>query len=244
MTTHRLFAGFLALVAALGAAGSHGQNLVTNGDFEAGLTGWTTWAAPPSTFWDGSWIHSNDCDIWVPTNGCPYEGTTSHAQKKGSGAGNAHGGIYQTLSVTAGETYEVNGYWSGGVRANLDGNNGTWWEVVVYDGTPTDAEIDAGFGADDTLIAKRESNNLASGAVFQFQWEPFSGTFTAPSDTVTLAFKTGSFYTLEAAGYHDAVTVTAASAAPVPALPVPLLALLALAVAALAARGGRARRGG
>ncbi len=232
--THTRFVALLCFLL-LGLAQSvQSQNLVSNGDFEAGLTGWNTWTAPPSGFWNDVWIHSNDCDIWVPTNGCPFAGAISHAQKKGSGSGNAHGGLTQTLSVTPGQAYTVSGFWSGGVAGNVDGNNGTWWEVVIYDGTPTEAAIDSGLGANDILIAKREVNNLGNNEVFQFQWEPFSGTFVAPSSTVTLVFKTGSFFTFAAAGYHDNVSV--APVAAVPAMSVWMLMLMALGLVAAVVR--------
>jgi hypothetical protein len=233
---NRSVAFLLACVACVFSSTGQAQNLLTNGDFESGLTGWTVWSAPATSFWNGTWEHSNDCDIWVPTSGCPLAGAESHTQKKGSGAGNAHGGITQSLAVTPGQTYAVSGLWSGGVTANLDGDNGTWWEVVVYDGSPSDAEIDAGIGADDTLIAKREVNDLASNAVFQFQAETFSGEFTARSSQVTLAFKTGSFYTLDAAAYHDAVSITAVQAEAVPLFSPGALALLILSFAALLMR--------
>ena len=193
------------------------QDLVNNGNFEAGLAGWTEWAAAPNNFWNGVWIQSNDCDIWVPTNGCPFAGTTSHAQKKGSGAGNAHGGLTQVLAVESGRTYDVSGQWSGGVTGNLAGNNGTWWEIAVYEGLVDNATIDAGLRPQDTLISKREVNNLGNQEVFQFQWEAFSGSFTAQSNTVTLVLKTGSFYTADAAAYHDDIEVIAQPlAAPIP----------------------------
>lgn len=202
------------------------QNLVSNGDFEAGLADWNEWAAAPNSFWDGVWIQSNDCNIWVPTNGCPFAGATSHAQKKGSGAGNAHGGLTQVLSVQPGRSYDVSGQWSGGVTGNVDGNNGSWWEVVIYDGLVDDATIDAGLRQQDTLISKREINNLANQGVFQFQWETFSGSFTAQSDTVTLVLKAGSFYTLDAAAYHDDIEVVAQA----PTAPIPVNSFAALAL--------------
>lgn len=233
MSPVKLIAPLCLFLLAL-AQSAQAQNLVANGDFEAGLADWTTWSAPPSTFWDDVWIHSNDCDIWVPTNGCPFAGAISHAQKKGSGSGNAHGGLTQVLSVTPGQTYAVSGVWSGGVAGNVAGNNGTWWEIVIYDGTPTDAEIDSGIGAADTLIAKREINNLGNNEVFQFQWEPFNRTFVAPSDTVTLVLKTGSFFTFAAAGYHDNLSVEAVPVAPVPVTPIWALLLLAMALVGVA----------
>ncbi len=210
----------------LAAVPVNAQNLLSNGDFEAGLTGWTIWSAPVG-FWDDNWLHTNDCDIWVPTNGCPYAGTTSHAQKKGSGSGNTLGGIYQTISVVAGQTYQVSGQWSGGVHANTTGN-GTFWRVEVYDGVPTEAQMDAGPTPQDTLIALKEENDLPPGSNSQFQWESFAGSFTAPSDTVTLVLKAGSYYTFEAAAYHDNLVVEELGPpAPVPALPLAALGALA-----------------
>lgn len=209
------------------------QNAVQNGDFENGLTGWSIWSAPPG-FWSDSWIHSNDCDIWVPTNGCPLAGGVSHAQKKGNDAPNAHGGIYQVIAVVPGNHYRVGGNWSGGVTGNVAGNNGTWWEVVVYDGIVDDATIDAGLRPQDVLIAKREVSNLGNGEPFQFQWESFDGGFTAQSNSVTLAFKVGSFSTFEAAGYHDEISVEAVPALPIPTLSSLWLLLLAVLLPAVA----------
>lgn len=219
------------------------QNLVSNGDFEAGLTDWNPWAAPANSFWNGVWLRLNDCDIWVPTNGCPFEGSTSHSQKKGSDAGNAHGGLTQVISVEPGKTYDVSGQWSGGVRGNLDGSNGSWWEINIFEGLVDDATIDTGLRPQDTLIAKIEANNLGSTEVFQYQWQEFSGSFTAESDTVTLVLKAGSFFTLEAAAYHDNIQVIEQ----VPPSPVPLnstwmlvllgMALLAVGFTGLGRRG-------
>lgn len=239
MNLRRIMIVLLLSFSGIGYA--HAQNLVQNGNFESGLSGWTVWAAS-SGFWDGSWNHANDCDIWVPTNGCPYSGTTSHAQKKGSGGGNTHGGLRQTLTVIPGVTYRVSGVWSGGVTGNVAGNNGSWWEVAVFEGVPSDATIDTGLRPEDTLIAKRERNNLGNNEVFQFQWEPFSGSFRAQSDTVTLVLKAGSYFTLDAAAYHDEINVTAEPTS-IPTLGPLGLVLLALSVpaAALAIRRRRVR---
>lgn len=188
---------------------AHSQNLVANGDFEAGLTDWSIWTAPGG-FWADSWLILNDCDIWIPTDSCPFEGSISYSQKKGNDASNAHGGIYQTLNVQVGRTYNISGFWSGGVSGNASGNN-TWWEVVIYDGSVTDAIIDQAPNnpprENDVLIAKKEQSNLGQNEGYQFQWESFSDSFVAKSNTVTLAFKTGSFYTYEAAGYLDQIEV-------------------------------------
>jgi hypothetical protein len=189
----------------LACQSANAQELVVNGDFETGLTGWTTWSAPPTEFWNGVWIHSNDCDIWVPSI-CPFAGTTSHSQKKGSGAGNAHGGIYQQIAVQPGAHYRITGQWSGGVTGNAAGN-ATWWEVVAYDGVVDDSIIDQGLRPQDQLIDKIERADLGNNEVFQFQWQPFSGDIVAASGIVTLVFKQGSFSTFDAAAYHDDVSM-------------------------------------
>jgi hypothetical protein len=221
---------------------ANAQNLITNGDFESGLGGWTAWSAS-SAFWSGSWLQSNDCDIWVPTNGCPFAGTISHAQKKGGDTPNAHGGLFQTITVTPGETYTVFGQWSGGVTGGSNPSNGTWWEIAVYDGVPTEAEIDAGLGAQDILIAKKEANGLAFREVYQFQWEPFSGQFTPASSSVTLVLKTGSYNTIDAAAYHDDIVISQVLPEMVPATSPTLLAALAtlLSLAAWMAQSRRRR---
>lgn len=230
-----LLLGLLTLGASLP---SKAQELVSNGDFEAGLADWTIWSAS-SDFWNGSWIHANDCDIWVPTNGCPFAGAVSHSQKKGSGGGNAHGGIFQQIAVETGRQYRVRGQWSGGVTGNI-GGNATWWEVVVYDGVVSPAVIDAGLRPQDQLIEKIEIAGLGNNEVFQYPWQPFEGVFTAPSDLVTLAFKHGSFYTFDAASYHDDVSV---QLLPQPTLQVEKVAALLVDPAGdgLADRGDRLR---
>jgi hypothetical protein len=236
-------AAFVSLIL-LSAGSVRAQNLLANPDFESGLAGWTTWVAPVNGFWTGNWIHSNDCDIWIPPSSCPLGGAgISHAQKKGNGAGNAHGGLYQVVAVVPGQHYRVSGYWSGGVTGNVNNNNGTWWEVTVYDGAVADAVIDQAPGPNDQQIAKIEANNLATNGVYQFDWQPFSGTFTARSNTVTLALKTGSFFTFEAAGYHDNLSL--ALVEPVPAVGGPGLIMLALLIGAIGIvklGAGRARR--
>lgn len=225
---------------------ANAQELVVNGDFEAGLSGWTVWNTPPTPFWNGVWLQSNDCDIWVPTV-CPYAGTTSHSQKKGSGAGNAHGGIYQQITVQPGRQYRISGQWSGGVTGNAPGN-ATWWEVVAYDGIVDDSIIDQGLRPQDQLVDKIERIDLGNNEVFQFQWQPFSGVITAASGTVTLAFKQGSFSTFDAASYHDDVSmqplgVPAAPARELPTLGRGMLALLLVLLALSAAFVTRRLRG-
>ena len=234
---------FLAVVLGLltFVASAHAQNLVVNGDFEGGFSGWTTWQVS-NGFWNGVWIQSNDCDIWVPTV-CPYAGAISHAQKKGSGSGNAHGGLFQVIDVAPGQRYRVSGQWSGGVTGNAAGN-ATWWEVVVFDGVVDASIIDAGTRPQDTQVAKRTMDNLSLNGVFQFEWEAFGTTFVAQSSQVTLVLKAGSFSTFDAASYHDQIALVAVPVVPVPVDAPWMLVLAALGLAAAAWRTilARARR--
>lgn len=215
------------------AASAHAQNLVVNGDFEGGFSGWTTWSVS-NGFWNGVWIQSNDCDIWVPTV-CPLAGAVSHAQKKGSGAGNAHGGLFQVIDVTPGQRYRVTGQWSGGVTGNAAGN-ATWWEVVVFDGVVDATIIDAGTRPQDAQVAKRTIDNLALNGVFQFDWEGFGTTFVAQSPQVTLVLKAGSFFTFDAASYHDQIALVADPVVPVPVDAPWMLVLAALSLVVVARR--------
>lgn len=219
---------------------AHAQNLVTNGDFESGLTGWTIWEVN-DPFWSHNWIFGNDCDIWVPST-CPLEGSISYSQKKGSDAPRAHGGIYQVLNVVPGDLHVISGSWSGGVTGNPEfGDNATWWEVVIYDGSVDGSVIDQAPGPQDVLIAKMERSGLIEGDVYQFDWTSFSGSFTPQSSTVTLAMKVGSYNTLEAAGYLDEVTVQARPVRPVPALPPWAFPLLVVGLFLVAYAGKRSR---
>jgi hypothetical protein len=183
---------------------------VTNGDFEAGFTGWVQWEILDG-FWDAQWIQSNDCDILI-SSPCPFSGSTSHAQKKGNDVNNAFGGLYQVLSVEPGVRYHVSGRWSGGAEGNDDGF--AFWEVVIYDGAVDETVIQNAPGVSDFLVAKEEISNLPNGVTFQYDWQPFSGEFTAQSSQVTLALKAGTAFNAFSASYHDEISVI-----PLPSIP-------------------------
>lgn len=184
-------------VCSMGTSAVLALTLVTNGDFEGGSTGWTEWNSP------GGWTTATfghaygDCSggVFIPTP-CPYMGSGSHLQQVGTQ--NVHGGIYQVLSVTPGNRYQVSGYWSGGVGgAATNTNVVAWFEVTVYQGTVGVNVIDAAPRPQDVVIAKKEYTNLVD--TVAFNWAPFSdspwpggdGTFVAEESTVTLVIKVG-----------------------------------------------------
>jgi hypothetical protein len=123
-------------------------------------------------------------------------GSGSHLQQVGTN--NVHGGIYQVISVIPGTSYEVSGYWSGGVGGVVNNNNViAWFEIIIYQGTVGVNIIDQAPRPQDMIIAKKEYANIDH--TVAFNWEPFSdspwdggnGTFMAQEDTVTLAIKIG-----------------------------------------------------
>jgi len=182
---------------ALGAA-----NLVKNGNFEGGSSEWTEWSSTQP--WVGGALfehdYANGSDIWTPEP-YPYDGVHTHSQRKG--ITNIHGGLYQVINVTKGRRYTVSGQWSGGIGGLvLDSNTlAAWYEVIIYDGVASAAQIDAGVEANDVTIAKKTHEG---NSVYSFGWETFSGTFTAKSNQITLALKTGKVGDWDAiAAYHD-----------------------------------------
>lgn len=197
-------------------------NLIENGDFEAGDTGWTEWSSPGG-WTNDTFVHDygSACDIWIPSP-YPYEGASTHCQTRG--VVNIHGGLYQVIDVVPGVTYTVSGTWAGGVGglSEFDPNNPppswtAWFEVTIYDGAATVGQIDAAPGPNDVLIAKRENVGYEP---YNFNWELFSGQFTAQSNQVTLAMKTGKSGGLwdAIAAYHDEIAIEAPHSSSIPTM--------------------------
>ncbi|MDM8007698.1 MAG: DUF362 domain-containing protein [Phycisphaerae bacterium] len=96
------------------------QNLLTNGDFENGGTGWTSWRA--------DWGVNEVCDFnnVNPTDGtkCLRLGSSEAGKETFSSFG-----VYQEVAVTPGKTYRLDCQWYG---RRLGSAN--WWEVILVDG--------------------------------------------------------------------------------------------------------------
>ncbi|MEE4240893.1 MAG: hypothetical protein V2I36_05475 [Desulfopila sp.] len=182
------------------------DNLVKNGSFESGAGEWTEWNSTQPWYSGATFEHdyAQGSNVWMPSP-YPLSGNSTHSQRKG--ITNIHGGLYQLIEVVKGREYIVSGSWSGGI-GGLVANSATaaaWFEIVVYDGVVTPAQIDAGLGGNDVLIAKRE---YSGNEVYFFDWETFRGTFKALSNHVTLAFKSGKIGDWDAiATYHDDVAI-------------------------------------
>ncbi|MGQ9648520.1 MAG: DUF362 domain-containing protein [Phycisphaerae bacterium] len=96
-----------------------GSDLLTNGDFENGDTGWTRWQADG---WGSGWAW----DFNNP-NVSPMGGTK--CLRLGNETTYASFGVYQQVAVTPGKTYRLDCQWKG---KRLGDQN--WWEVILIDG--------------------------------------------------------------------------------------------------------------
>jgi len=95
-----------------------GENLMVNGDFEAGATGWQEWRAP----WGSG-------ETWEFDNTEPGHLGTQCLRLS---SGHASFGVYQEVQVTPGKTYRIDAYWKGQKLA-VDGAD-NWYEVLILDG--------------------------------------------------------------------------------------------------------------
>lgn len=199
-------------------------NLVTNGGFENGSTGWTEWNNDVWATSDFQNFYTNASVIHQPSY-YPYAGLASHEQHV-LGAG-VHGGLLQVVDVMPGHIYEVSGAWScgiGGTAANPPTYG--WFEVSVYDGavdyTVVDQAPNEGPREHDVEVAKVSSD----GAKVTFDWASFSGTFTANSNQVTLALKAGKVGDTDyIACHHDQLSIVDRGW---PGMPIPTLSQWAL----------------
>lgn len=100
----KLFYRFTVFILLINGGIAWGQvNLVENGDFESGTTGWNE-RSSPGGWATGAFIHDygDGCDIWIPTP-YPYEGANTHSQR--ALEARIHGGLYQVIDVLPGTTY-------------------------------------------------------------------------------------------------------------------------------------------
>ena len=138
----------LALLAGTTAA----QNLLTNGGFETGGTGWTDWEDYPYDG-DGEPVDEpGDVQMLYPGDVYiidSYDGLSHASAQLGDASG--RGGLYQTVTVTPGQTYRVSGAIAqtghGDCHMQLWAIDGAWAGVETP-GQPSDL-------AGGTLIGER-----------------------------------------------------------------------------------------
>lgn len=106
-----------------------GSNLVVNGDFENGATGWTTWRAPwgVNEAWD---FHNTDVGP---------DASGNRSLKLGNSASVGSFGVYQEVAVEPGKTYRLDAYWKGQKLGDMN-----WFEILLLDGPWNMQQADSG----------------------------------------------------------------------------------------------------
>lgn len=107
-----------------------GENLLANGDFEQGETGWTKWWAPWGTAGNSGW---NFTDPNVPPGG------GQNCLRLGNASTNCSFGVYQQVTVEPGKTYRLDCQWKGRRLGEMN-----WFEVLLLDGPWSIVQADSG----------------------------------------------------------------------------------------------------
>ena len=157
-------------VAALIVAPASGQNLVTNGDFSAGLTGWTEWKAAWGNAPDGD---ASSGALMLDVNG------------------NGSAGYYQAVDVGVGVDVSLDALWGGNV------GSGGWAEIMAFDMPTNDhsaiaSRIDDGSVAPTDIRRKHDSWDLGGAG---HTWGPILASVEGPPfDLSSLNWTTSAQY--------------------------------------------------
>lgn len=170
-----------------------GPNLLTNGGFEDGASGWTTWNAGG----DGG----EACDFASTEPG--HVGTA--CLKLGGSSAATSFGVYQQVSVLPGKTYRIDAFWKG--RKLADQN---WFEVLLIDGPfslqqaddPAYVQANFMFAYDNSTYGLAGPVGTTFGWLWtheqyapptgQVDWNNRLGRRTATGNTMTVVLKAGS----------------------------------------------------
>jgi hypothetical protein len=171
------------LLSVLGLAGSlvHGQNLLSNGDFELPADGtpasdWEPW------FWGNGWANTEQ----------PTWGSGSWQISVGA-AGDGGGGYYQIIPGTAGATYTL----------SLESGADAWW---LPTGTMTMFFLD-----DANTELDVATRNTVDPAVYgenydiPHPWESYSLTATAPAGTTKIKVELAANNATGSVGFDNVV---------------------------------------
>ncbi|GMU21325.1 MAG: hypothetical protein AMXMBFR13_14180 [Phycisphaerae bacterium] len=133
-----------------------GDNLLSNGDFEFGQAGWTTWR----TGWGTN-------EAWDFANTEPGH-SGSYCLKLGKTNPTSSFGVYQQVPVTPGKSYRVNAKWKGKKHGAY-----VWYEILLLDGPWSQAQADDG---DDATVVRPnymyafDSNTYGLPGDFDWTW--------------------------------------------------------------------------
>jgi len=167
-------------------------NLLANPGFESGLLGWTQWNAS----WSGGFSAAAEA-------AAAYSGGSG---LKEAITGSASFGVYQTVAVTSGRAYRLDGMW----KAETAGPT-NWFEIILIDGAFSITQADSGSGMTvfNNVVAGWDSNSsFGHPAPESWGWEPFSATYgndvspyisngtrTASGSQMTVVLKIGGGFT-------------------------------------------------
>ncbi len=206
----RRFVAALAIL--LSQAPVIAQNLVVNGDFAAGSTGWTTWRAP--------WGSNENWDF----NNTEPGHVGAACLKLGQSNTASSFGVYQQVPVTPGKTYRLDAWWRGEKLGNVN-----WWEILLLDGAWDIDQADSGPAAtvEANYMYAYDNNTLGLagpiGTTFgwiwghdqnappndQVDWNNRQGLRTASGFVMTVVLKAGTTSTGVAAFFDEVSLVEA-----------------------------------
>ncbi|NLE60299.1 MAG: hypothetical protein GX616_18265, partial [Planctomycetes bacterium] len=183
----------IGVVQATAVATLLGPNLITNGDFETGSAGWTSWKT--------DWGSGETYDF---ANTEPGHAGTACLKLGGPSVATSFG-VYQQVTVTPGKTYRIDAYWRGRKLANEN-----WFEMLLIDGpfslqqADDPAYVQANFmfaydnstyglpGPVGTTFEWVWGHEQYAPPVSQVDWNNRLGRRTATGDTMTVVLKAGS----------------------------------------------------
>lgn len=164
------------------------SRLIANGDFSAGLDGWSTW------------VERGALSPTVDGLGRLHLRAVGH-----------NGGVYQQFATGgAGTEIGIEGFWASSPTVAQS----QWAEVLVIDGPrlPVDGHDLNASQSDVVLVHKRDTWDLPGG------WSEStpSGTFTASGEVATLVLKSGNLLGVDSGTSFDDLVVEAVSSGPPP----------------------------
>jgi hypothetical protein len=177
--------------------------LIQNGDFSSGLTGWTVWNERGN-------------------------GNPSVVNGELRLSGDFNGGVYQQFQTGgAGAVVKVNGFWVGEATAAA-----RWAEVLIINGSrlPVAGQDVHSGQSDVVLLYKNDRSAGWSGQMSDTATVANVGSFTASGSVATILLKAGSWGGAAVTRY-DNLTVERTAAPPGPSLPDVVVESIALAPA-------------
>lgn len=174
----------LAILAVCAMASLAGANLLTNGGFETGASGWTQY----SSFWGSgfNWSYA-----YTPA----YEGNAALSLTANQGSM----GVFEVINITPGLPVVIS--WA--IKATDNGNN--WYEVLLFDGAKTGVQIDFQTTPSDIMF-RWDSAGQYDGFPQQ-TWTTGTNMRTPTQTQMTVAVKAGGSGAA-VSGQFDALDVT------------------------------------